>query len=147
MKSIVMTKFGDIDVFQEIDLPKPIMKSGHVLIKVMATSVNPLDYKMRKGIFPDLVKSFPMVLHGDVAGIVEQVGEGVKNLLVGDEVYGCVGGLLDMGYQNISLLMLTWLQKNQKTYLLLKQQHYLWWLLLLGKVLLLMLMCNRVKPY
>jgi NADPH2:quinone reductase len=97
MKSIVMTEFGDIDVFQEITLPKPTLKAGHVLIKVLATSVNPLDYKMRKGFFPDLVKSFPMVLHGDVAGIIEQVGDGVKNLSVGDEVYGCVGGLLDMG--------------------------------------------------
>lgn len=97
MKSIVMTKFGDIDVFQEVMLPKPILKAGHVIIKVMATSVNPLDYKMRKGFFPDLVKSFPMVLHGDVAGVIEQVGEGVTDLSEGDEVYGCVGGLLDMG--------------------------------------------------
>lgn len=97
MKSIVITKFGDTDVFQEMTLPKPIVKPGHVLIKVMATSVNPLDYKMRKGVFPDLVKSFPMVLHGDVAGVIEQIGEGVTNFAVGDEIYGCVGGLLDMG--------------------------------------------------
>jgi NADPH:quinone reductase len=97
MRSMVITAFGDIDVFQEFTLPKPILKSGHVLIKVMATSVNPLDYKMRKGFFPDLVTSFPMVLHGDVAGVIEQIGEGVKDFSVGDEVYGCVGGLLDMG--------------------------------------------------
>ncbi|STX41258.1 Quinone oxidoreductase (NADPH:quinone reductase) [Legionella donaldsonii] len=97
MRSIVLTKFGDIDVFAEATLPKPEIKPGHVLIKVVATSVNPLDYKMRKGYFPDLVKSFPMVLHGDVAGIIEEVGEGVTDFSVGDEVYGCVGGLLDMG--------------------------------------------------
>ncbi|HHF7347790.1 TPA: zinc-dependent alcohol dehydrogenase family protein [Legionella feeleii] len=97
MRSIVLTKFGDIDVFAEATLPKPEIKPGHVLIKVVATSVNPLDYKMRKGYFPDLVKTFPMVLHGDVAGIIEEVGEGVTNFSVGDEVYGCVGGLLDMG--------------------------------------------------
>lgn len=97
MKSMAITGFGDIHVFQEITLAKPDIKAGHVLIKVKATSVNPLDYKMRQGAFPDLVKSFPMVLHGDVAGVIEQVGEGVNNLSVGDEVYGCAGGLLDMG--------------------------------------------------
>jgi NADPH2:quinone reductase len=97
MKSIIIKEFGGIDVFQETTLPKPAIKAGHVLIKVMATSVNPLDYKMRKGFFPNLVPSFPMVLHGDVSGIIEQIGEGIKDLSVGDEVYGCVGGLLDMG--------------------------------------------------
>ena len=97
MKSIVITNFGETDVFQEMTVPKPVVKPGHVLIKVMATSVNPLDYKMRKGVFPDLVKSFPAVLHGDVAGVIEQIGEGVNHFTVGDEVYGCVGGLLDMG--------------------------------------------------
>ncbi len=96
MKSIVITRFGDIDVFEETTLPTPNVIPGHVLIKVAATSVNPLDYKLRKGVFPDLIKSFPMILHGDVAGVIEQVGEGVKHFTIGDEVFGCVGGLLDM---------------------------------------------------
>jgi len=97
MKSMSIMKFGDIDVFEKIILPKPAVIPGHVLIKVMATSVNPLDYKIREGCFPDLVTSFPMTLHGDVAGVIEQVGDGVSSFSVGDEVYGCVGGLLDMG--------------------------------------------------
>ncbi len=97
MKSIAITQFGDIDVFKEITLPMPVLIPGHVLIKVIATSVNPLDYKLRKGYFPDLIKSFPATLQGDVAGVIEQVGEGVANFSKGDEVYGCVGGFLDMG--------------------------------------------------
>jgi len=97
MKSMSIMKFGNTDVFEEIILPIPAVIPGHVLIKVLATSVNPLDYKIREGHFPDLVKSFPMTLHGDVAGVIEQVGAGVNNFSIGDEVYGCVGGLLDMG--------------------------------------------------
>lgn len=97
MKSIVINRFGDSSVFEKTTLPMPAVKPGHVLIKVMATSVNPLDYKLRSGVFPDLIPSFPTTLHGDVAGIVEQVGEGVHHFSVGDEVYGCAGGLLEMG--------------------------------------------------
>lgn len=96
MKVIALTQFGDADVFQEINLPTPEVTPGHVLIKVMATSVNPLDYKLRKGIFPNLIPAFPAILHGDVAGVVEAVGEGVTRFAVGDAVYGCIGGLLDM---------------------------------------------------
>lgn len=97
MKSRAIKCFGDTNVFEEITLPIPLIKPGHVLIKVMATSVNPLDYKMRKGFFPDLVSSFPAVLHGDVAGIVEEVGAEVTQFKKGDEVYGCAGGLLELG--------------------------------------------------
>lgn len=97
MKSMAITRFGDINVFQKVTLPIPKIIPGHVLIKVSATSVNPLDYKLRQGMFPDLVKNFPAVLHGDVAGVIEEVGEGVKHFEAGDEVYGCVGGFLDMG--------------------------------------------------
>jgi NADPH2:quinone reductase len=97
MRSMAITRYGDVDVFEEISLPMPKIIPGHVLIKVAATSVNPLDYKLRKGFFPDLITSFPAVLHGDVAGVIEQVGDGVNNFSVGDEVYGCVGGFLNMG--------------------------------------------------
>lgn len=97
MKSMAINKFGDADVFEEVTLPKPSVTPGHVLIKIIATSVNPLDYKLRQGIFPDLIKSFPATLHGDLAGVIEQIGEGVSDFSIGDEVYGCAGGLLDMG--------------------------------------------------
>lgn len=96
MKSIAIRQFGNTNVFEEMTLPTPLVTPGHVLIKVSATSVNPLDYKLRNGSFPDLVK-FPAVLHGDVAGVIEEVSEDVTDFKVGDEVYGCVGGLLDMG--------------------------------------------------
>lgn len=96
MKAMAVRQFGDVDVFEEITLAKPKPTKGTVLIRVKATSVNPLDCKLRTGVFPHLVTSFPMVLHGDVAGIVEAVGEDVTAFAAGDEVYGCAGGLLAM---------------------------------------------------
>jgi NADPH2:quinone reductase len=96
MRAMVINRFGGIEVFEEMNLPKPHAIAGHVVIKVIATSVNPLDYKLRQGYLPDLITTFPVVLHGDVAGVIEEIGEGVHDFAVGDEVYGCIGGLLNM---------------------------------------------------
>ncbi len=93
MKAQSIKQFGDVSVFEETQLAKPTVKPGYVLIKVMATSVNPIDTKIRAGFVPDITPPFPAVLHGDVAGIIEEVGTGVTNFKVGDEVYGCAGGL------------------------------------------------------
>jgi NADPH2:quinone reductase len=96
MQAMVIEHFGDFSIFKAKIMPKPQVKPGYVLIKTIATSVNPFDAKLRRGFYPDLVTNFPMILHGDIAGIVEEVGAGVSDFQVGDEVYGCVGGLLDM---------------------------------------------------
>ncbi|MBI2786118.1 MAG: zinc-dependent alcohol dehydrogenase family protein [Legionella longbeachae] len=96
MRSMIINQFGGFNVFEEANIAKPSLKKGHVLIKVEATSVNPLDIKLRNGDKPGLIPSFPMVLHGDVAGTVIEVDESVSQFKVGDEVYGCAGGLLDM---------------------------------------------------
>lgn len=69
----------------------PEVSPGHALVKVSASSVNPVDYKIRQGLLP-VGPELPGILHGDLAGTVEQVGEGVSNIVEGDEVYGCVGG-------------------------------------------------------
>lgn len=74
----------------EMDRPKVL--PGHVLIRVAASSVNPIDTKIRSGFVPGLAPAFPAVLHGDVAGVVEEVGEGVTSFQAGDEVYACAGG-------------------------------------------------------
>lgn len=97
MQSMAIFQSGDAHVFKKTKLPKPDVIPGHVLIKVMATSVNPFDIKMRSGVFPDLLGKMPMTLHGDISGVIEQIGEGVDSFAIGDSVFGCVGGLLDMG--------------------------------------------------
>lgn len=94
MKATVIKCFGEPeDTFQAIDLPIPLINDNEVLVKVKATSINPIDYKIRGGYLPHLVPSFPAILHGDVSGIVEKTGVNVTGFKAGDRVYGCVGGI------------------------------------------------------
>jgi NADPH:quinone reductase len=92
LKAQVIHSYGDASAFQleEVDIPSVI--PGHVLIQVKATSVNPIDTKVRSGAVPAVSPAFPAVLHGDVAGIITEVGEGVSEFKQGDEVYSCAGG-------------------------------------------------------
>lgn len=92
MKSQIIKSFGKPSVFQCEEISKPELKPGHVLIQVKATSVNPIDTKVRAGLVPAVAPEFPAVLHGDVAGLVCAVGEGVTEFEIGDEVFGCAGG-------------------------------------------------------
>lgn len=88
MKAQVLTQAGGPEHFalQERPLPKP--GRGQVLVKLRAASVNPADIKSRRAGPPHM----PAVLGADFAGIVVELGEGVKEYVVGDEVYGCAGG-------------------------------------------------------
>ncbi|MGL5742730.1 MAG: alcohol dehydrogenase catalytic domain-containing protein [Legionella sp.] len=95
MKAQAISSFGDCSVFETIDLPKPEIKPGYVLIRVVATSVNPVDCKVRAGKYSHISPAFPAVLHSDVAGIIEEIWPEVTEFSVGDEVYGCAGGFLD----------------------------------------------------
>jgi NADPH:quinone reductase len=97
MKAQIIKKFGDPSVFEIAEVPKPEVIPGHVVINVKATSVNPIDTKVRSGFVPAIAPEFPAVLHGDVAGVVTEVGEGVTEFKVGDEVYGCAGGFKGTG--------------------------------------------------
>ncbi|SRR5579883_233275 len=97
MKAEVIKKFGDPAVFELTDIAKPVIKPGHVLIKVCATSVNPIDCKIRSGAVSAIAPEFPAVLHGDVAGVIDQVAADINNFKVGDEVFGCVGGVKGTG--------------------------------------------------
>ena len=95
MKAQVIESFGTPHIVQLKEIPKPDVIPGHVLIEVKATSVNPIDTKVRAGLVA-AAPEFPAVLHGDVAGVVCAVGEGVTKFQVGDEVFGCAGGFKGM---------------------------------------------------
>ncbi|WP_440970189.1 zinc-dependent alcohol dehydrogenase family protein [Peribacillus frigoritolerans] len=97
MKAQIIQSFGEPSVFQLEEVSKPELKPGHVLIQVKASSVNPIDTKVRAGAVPAVSPEFPAVLHGDVAGLVSAVGEGVTEFKVGDEVFGCAGGFKGTG--------------------------------------------------
>ena len=91
MKAIILPAHGGPELFRVEEVPKPVTKAGHVLVRVVASSVNPVDFKIRKGLIP-IGPELPGVLHGDMAGIIEEVGDDVEGFSPGDEVYGCIGG-------------------------------------------------------
>jgi len=97
MKAQVINQFGDPSVFSTVDIPKPVLQSGHILVRVAAASVNPIDCKIRSGKVPEISPVLPAVLHGDVSGIVEAVAPDVSTFQVGDEVYGFAGGVRGTG--------------------------------------------------
>ena len=89
MKAILLKEHGGVEGFSVEEIPEPEVRPGHLLVKVAASSVNPVDYKIRQGLLP-VGPVLPGILHGDMAGTITQVGEGVEGFEVGDEVYGCV---------------------------------------------------------
>ena len=92
MKAMIIKEIGSTDVFQLAEKAKPVAKAGHMVVEVKATSVNPIDIMLRSLELPWSV-NLPEVLHGDVAGIVSEIGEGITDFNVGDEVYGMAGGI------------------------------------------------------
>ena len=97
MKAMVLTNYGDNAEFQSTQVQMPNTSAGHVLIKIAASSVNTVDTMIRKmGKELALSPDTPAILGMDFAGTIEEVGEGVGNFSVGDEVYGCAGGLADL---------------------------------------------------
>lgn len=92
MYAWVIHGHGQSDVFNKIERPTPAPRPGEVRIKTIATSVNPIDYKIRNGVAQALCPPKPAILHGDIAGRIEAVGQGVQHFAQGDPVYGCIGG-------------------------------------------------------
>jgi NADPH:quinone reductase-like Zn-dependent oxidoreductase len=89
MKAIRIHQFGGPEVMQLDQIPVPEPGADEVLIRVYASSVNPVDWKIREGQrkekFPG---KLPLTMGWDVSGIITEVGENVKYLQVHDDVYG-----------------------------------------------------------
>jgi NADPH:quinone reductase-like Zn-dependent oxidoreductase len=72
MKAMMLESFGDPDSFEPCEVPKPVPQKGQVLVRVHATSLNPLDYQVRRGDYAGLV-SLPAITSHDVSGVVEAI--------------------------------------------------------------------------
>ncbi|WP_414563658.1 MULTISPECIES: NAD(P)-dependent alcohol dehydrogenase [unclassified Anabaena] len=89
MKAVVLRRYGSAEVLRYEDVTQPQIKPDQVLVKVHASSVNPIDWKTRKGMLSLLTgNKFPMILGFDVAGEVIAVGSQVTHFQPGDAVYG-----------------------------------------------------------
>lgn len=97
MKAMVLTAYGPDGNFELRELEKPAPKAGEVLVRIGASSVNPVDLKIRAaGLGSPLAPKLPAILGMDFAGTVEAAGAAVVGFKPGDEVYGCAGGLAEL---------------------------------------------------
>ncbi|MFY9740453.1 MAG: NADP-dependent oxidoreductase [Candidatus Sulfotelmatobacter sp.] len=88
MKAVVVHQYGGPEVLKFEDYPDPVPGPGEVLVRVAATSVNPIDYKRRAGLTKDFYPmQFPSLIGVDIAGTVVKVGPGVEGFSVGDQVF------------------------------------------------------------
>jgi NADPH:quinone reductase-like Zn-dependent oxidoreductase len=88
MKAIVVREYGGPTVLKYEDFPDPIAGSGEVLVRVAATSVNPIDLKRRSGAMKSVSPiNFPGVIGVDVSGTIAAIGPGVQDFAVGDKVF------------------------------------------------------------
>jgi NADPH:quinone reductase-like Zn-dependent oxidoreductase len=94
MKAVIVERYGSPEVLGYREVPQPKIKPNHLLVKIHATSVNPLDFRIRRGelrIFTGIRKPKTQILGFDVAGEVVQIGEKTKTFKKGDEVFALMG--------------------------------------------------------
>jgi NADPH:quinone reductase-like Zn-dependent oxidoreductase len=94
MKAVRFGEYGGPEVLRVDEVPEPHAAAGQVRVAVRAAGVNPVDWKIRRGLMSAVVPvEFPRIPGSDAAGIVDEVGEGVTDAGVGGAVFGsAVGG-------------------------------------------------------
>jgi NADPH:quinone reductase-like Zn-dependent oxidoreductase len=86
MKAVILNENGRLDkLIYKTDFPTPEIKPDEVLVEIKTTSINRADLVIRNG-YPGLTLSFPHILGGDIAGVVEKTGIDVKGFKKGDRV-------------------------------------------------------------
>ncbi|MGD1945904.1 MAG: zinc-dependent alcohol dehydrogenase family protein [Croceivirga sp.] len=97
MKAMIINQYGEDSVFEIQEMERPTAKTGEVLVKIAASSVNTVDTMIRKmGKDLPLSPDTPALLGMDFSGTITAVADDVTDFSVGDEVYGCAGGLADL---------------------------------------------------
>jgi NADPH:quinone reductase-like Zn-dependent oxidoreductase len=93
MKAIQIKQYGGEDQLEMVEVSKPRAEAGQLVVRVQATSFNPIDPKRASGdmrqVFP---LEFPFTPGGDFSGVIDSVGEGVTEFRVGDDVIGVLDG-------------------------------------------------------
>ncbi|MCV2396012.1 NADP-dependent oxidoreductase [Actinotalea sp. M2MS4P-6] len=89
MRAVQFDTYGDVDVLEVRDVPRPAPGRGQLLVRVRTAAVNPDDLPRIEGQLDEILPvTFPAGVGCDFAGVVEEVGEGVNHLAIGSEVIG-----------------------------------------------------------
>lgn len=87
-RAIVIEEYGYADQLKESNVALPELGEHQVLVKIKATSVNPIDWKLREGYLAQMMPwDFPIILGWDVAGEIVEIGSAVKDWQVGQEIF------------------------------------------------------------
>lgn len=104
MKAVRMHSYGGLEVLQFEDAPRPQPSDDEILIRVIAAGVNPVDAKIRQGMFARMMGTkLPLIPGLDIAGIVEEAGANVTKFKPGDAVYACLGFGAEGGYAEYAI--------------------------------------------
>ncbi|WP_226581600.1 NADP-dependent oxidoreductase [Halobacillus litoralis] len=88
MKAIVIEQYGDKNQLIEKEMPRPVPGDHQVVVELHATSINPIDWKVREGYLKEMLDfDFPIILGWDAAGVITDVGNKVTNFKAGDRVF------------------------------------------------------------
>src|SRR6059036_180790 len=104
MKAIVIHEYGRPEVLKYEDVPRPEPQPDQILVRVIAAGVNPVDGMIRSGMFANEHRAFPIILGGDIAGVVEKVGSKITKFKVGDPVFAYVSLDNSGGYAQYALV-------------------------------------------
>jgi len=105
MKAVVIHKYGGPEVLKYEDVPRPEAQADQILVRVIAAGVNPVDGMIRSGMFAkEGNRAFPIILGGDVAGVVEKVGSKITKFKAGDPVFAYVSLDNSGGYAQYALV-------------------------------------------
>ena len=88
-KAVRFERYGDVDVLQVVEVPRPVPGREQVVVRVRAAGINPGEAAIRAGLLHERwPATFPSGQGSDLAGVVDEVGDGVTGVAVGDEVIG-----------------------------------------------------------
>jgi len=104
MKAVVIHEYGGTEVLKYEDVPRPEPQTDQILVRVVAAGVNPVDGMIRSGMFANEKRAFPIILGGDIAGVVEKVGSKITKFKVGDPVFAYVSLDNSGGYAQYALV-------------------------------------------
>jgi NADPH:quinone reductase-like Zn-dependent oxidoreductase len=88
-KAVRFERYGAVDVLEVVDVPRPVPRPGQVVVRVRAAGINPGEAAIRKGLLHERwPATFPSGQGSDLAGVVDEVADGVTGVAIGDEVIG-----------------------------------------------------------
>ena len=97
MKALQYAEYGEPSVLRVVDVNEPHAGPGQIRVAVKAVGINPVDWKLRKGVYK---ARLPAITGSDIAGVVDEIGDGVTDVTVGDERHrlqagDCLANVLD----------------------------------------------------